>query len=72
MAFSPGEEEDVLRKLELCLQEVRLWMSQNLLKLNDEKTDFIILGSQHNLKKASTSHITIGNAQIQPAASGKT
>ena len=53
------------------MQEVRLWMAQNVLKLNDEKTDFITLGSKDNLKKASTSEITIGNAQIQAAESVK-
>ena len=46
-------------------------MAANCLKLNDEKTDFIILGSNSNLHKCTTDHITTGNANIQATESVK-
>ena len=38
-------------KLNSCLQDVQEWMSSSMLKLNPEKTKFIIFGSHAQLKK---------------------
>jgi len=71
-SFPPGmSEAESFQKLETCLEEVRLWMANNFLKLNDDKTDFIIMGSKHNLQKVSTTHIKLGNSQIRPNESVK-
>ena len=70
--FPPGEgEAEAFKRLEVCLEEVRLWMANNYLKLNDEKTDFMILGSRHSLKKITTNSISIGESKIQPKQSVK-
>ena len=68
MSFPPHSEQEALTRLESCLQEVRLWMAANYLKLNDSKTDFLILGSSHNLKSVKTTHIRIGD-ELVPASS---
>ena len=39
-------------------------MAQNWLKLNDDKTDFIIIGSPYNLKKVVTEYIVVGDHKI--------
>ena len=39
-------------------------MAQNWLKLNDDKTEFIIIGSPCNLKKAVTEYIVVGDHKI--------
>ena len=67
LAFDPSDEQNALSRLESCIQEVRLWMAQNSLKLNDSKTEFIVMGSKHGLKDTSTSHITIGDSAIEAA-----
>jgi hypothetical protein len=69
VSFPPGHEAEILRKLEACINDVRIWMARNYLKLNNEKTDFIVLGSRHSLNKCSTTHISIGDAQVQPSES---
>ena len=33
-----GDKDRCLEKLETCIQDIRVWMRTNLLKLNDEKT----------------------------------
>ena len=43
------------------------WMSSNFLKLNDDKTEFIILGSKHQIAKFPTLHLSIGTSQICPS-----
>ena len=39
-------------------------MAQNWLKLNDDKTEFIIIGSPCNLKKVVTEYIVVGDHKI--------
>ena len=45
-------------KLNSCLQDVQEWMLSSMLKLNPEKTDFIIFGSHAQLKKLD-SHLPV-------------
>ena len=50
-----------MRRLEECIAEVKLWMANNFLKLNDEKTEFIVLGSKYDLAKLSEQVVNVGN-----------
>ena len=50
-SFTPGKnEQEVLNNLEQCIDGVRKWMANNFLKLNDDKSEFIVLGTKSNLK----------------------
>ena len=47
-------------------------MIENKLKINDDKTEFLIIASPHSHKKITTNHqLTVGNASINPSASAK-
>ena len=57
LSFSPtidGDKERCLRNLQNCIRDIRHWMKTNLLKLNDNKTEFIMFGSKINLQKQTT------------------
>ena len=72
VTFCPGiDEQEALATLEACLAEVRQWFASNSLRLNDQKTEFIIIGRTHNLQKVSTQEIAIGKDKIDPTASLK-
>ena len=67
--FAPAIEEDkeiCLTKLQNCIHDIRLWMRTNFLKLNDSKTEFIMVGSKQNLLKADADNtaVQIGNDNI--------
>ena len=69
-AFTPGEDElEVLGQMEQCISELRNWMSRNMLKLNDDKTEFIILGTDVSLKKVKIESIKVGNHEIKAVES---
>ena len=70
MSFDPSQSEtnNALRSLELCVEEVRNWMSENFLKFNDDKTEFIVFGSKQQLEKISVGHIRIGSSDISPSS----
>jgi len=57
-----------LKNLEHCIVDIRLWMTQNLLKLNDIKTNILYLASPHCVKSLDTS---MGASLITPNGSVK-
>ena len=50
------------QRLENCIDEIRLWMSKNCLKINDDKSDFIVIGSKQQRVKVVVTHIRVGDA----------
>ena len=69
LSFAPaieGDKETCLTNLQNCIQDIRLWMRTNLLKLNDSKMEFIMVGSKQNLLKADAKNtaVQIGNDNI--------
>ena len=54
--------------LELCINEIRQWMKSNFLKLNDEKTEFMLSGSHQQLSKINIDCIHIGDSSIASAS----
>ena len=68
LSFKPskaGDKENCIRRLEMCISEIREWMIVNKLKLNDDKTEFIIFGSRQQLSKMGEVSINIGRVQLQ-------
>ena len=69
MSFKPskaGSKEMCLHQLEGCISDITLWMANNMLKLNDEKTEFIIFWTCQQLAKISDISIKVGSMNIQP------
>jgi hypothetical protein len=70
IAFAPDDKEDVcIQNVEACVSEIRQWMAANYLKLNDDKTEFIVLGSRHSLSKVSSSSVQIGEICVNASSS---
>ena len=68
--FMLGETESiVLGKLQKCVSNLRTWMNAQILKLNDNKTEFIIFCSAHKWKKVKTTTIFIGEEHITASSS---
>ena len=54
-----------ITKLEACLKSVSQWMSNNFLKLNENKTEYMLIGSKRNLSKFSSDKIIVGNSEVK-------
>ena len=69
LSFKLGIEIDkecCMNNLQNCIAEIRVWMHTNLLKLNDEKTEFIMIGTRQQLARAGNVVIQIGDDMIHP------
>ena len=53
------DEKAVISDLELCTTRINEWMNVNRLKMNTDKTEFILLGSRYHLPKCETMSINI-------------
>ena len=51
----PKDASSMLQKLNSCLVDVQKWMSSSKLKLNPEKTEFIVFGSE--IQRSKLSHV---------------
>ena len=74
LGFKPtvqGDDRQCLDRLEHCISDIRAWMKLNLLKLNDDKTEFLLLGTKHNISLAGELEIKIGNDTITNSTSAK-
>ena len=48
-----GDWSDLSERLERCLSDIADWMSVNMLKLNQDKTELIIFAPKHQVKHFS-------------------
>ena len=51
MSFSSGNSAAALNGLQSCLVSVQSWMSTNKLKLNPDKTEFLLIGNERQRSK---------------------
>jgi len=58
-----------LNNSEHCFADIRLWMTQNLLKLNDNKTNIIYLASPYCVKFRKTPILQMSPSSITPNGS---
>ena len=74
MSFKPvnqTSQEEALHVIQNCVNDVRKWMLVNKLKINDSKTEFLIIGSKHQLSKITIDSIKIGDSEKRPVTSVK-
>ena len=62
-------QHSVKNDMESCISAVSKWMTQNKLKLNDEKTEFMIIGTKQQTSKIVYNDIRVGNEQITSRSS---
>ena len=55
-------------RLEKCCHDIRTWMRSNFLKLNDGKTEVLLIGSRQQLSKIALPGVTVGESLIVPAS----
>ena len=62
--IQPGGKDKILQSLGACISDIHLSMRTNLLKLNDDKTELIVLGTRQQLSKGGEVSIMKGNDTI--------
>ena len=68
LAFSPvvqGRDEAVLNAMGDCMHDLRNWMIEDRLMLNDDKTKLMLIGNRQQLQKVNLNGITVGDTVVE-------
>ena len=66
---APEQQSTAVTRLNTCIGDIRNWLANNMLKLNDDKTEVILLTSKHALKSHPNVAVTVGEEPVRPATS---
>ena len=59
------DEIEKIIGLEEHLQDVKIWMDLNRLKINDAKTEFLLCGSRQQIPRCITSSLRVNNMTVK-------
>ena len=61
LAFNPNDDSDqdaAIAAMEACLWDIRSWMINDKLMINDSKTEFMLVGTKTQLQKTKSATLT--------------
>ena len=70
-SFDPHDQSSItsaLNQLSSCITAIKSWMTLNMLKLNDEKTEFTVITSPHLSRLLPPISLSLGGQMIHPSA----
>jgi hypothetical protein len=67
ISFEMKDPKAALSKLNTCISDIRTWMISNKLKINDSKTEFLVITSPHMKPVLQDISICVGDSYISPS-----
>ena len=61
---NPDSIQETLKTLQTCSSDIKKWMTNNKLKLNDDKTEALLCGSKPNLDKIELDKVPVADSEI--------
>ena len=74
LSFKPDGSvtgQDAMKAMERCINDIRIWMLTDKLKLNEDKTEFMVIGTRHQLGKVSIGELSVGDSEVVPVSTAK-
>ena len=74
LSFKPdhtANETSALLAMQSCVVEIKKWLCNDKLLMNDGKTEFIIIGTKQQLAKVNIDNITIAETNVKPISVAK-
>ena len=59
--------QTAISQVETCIKDIKTWMTNNLLKLNDDQTELIIITTSETTSRQEDIVINIGDSPIAPS-----
>src|SRR5271156_2499648 len=67
-SFSVNDSSTSTKLISDCIADIRSWMQSNLLKLNESKTEVVMIGTKQQLSKVGNIEISVRNVNIRPCS----
>ena len=71
MIHSCISQSTAVEAMQNCIADIREWMLRDRLRLNDGKTEFIIIGTRQQLAKVTIDTLQVGESATTPASEVK-
>ena len=65
---SPTDQAEAVCAMDRCTSDLRKWMYQEKVKINNDKTEFLIIGSRQQLLKINPCNVRVGTIDIKPVS----
>ena len=59
-----ANESAAITAMQNCIDDVKKWMFANKLKLNDGKTEFLLIGTRQQLAKVNSRTLRVGEITV--------
>ncbi|XP_067654146.1 uncharacterized protein [Haliotis asinina] len=66
-SFHPSELNESLQRIADCTLDIKSWMTTNKLKLNDTKTEALLVGTRQELSKVDAVTLKVADTDICPS-----
>ena len=66
MKHSTANQTDAVVAMQRCISDIPTWMLTDKLKLNDDKTAFMLIGTKQQLSKVKIDSLTVGSIDVAP------
>ena len=63
--FQANHESERIAQLSQCTETIKVWMDENRLKMNSDKTEFIMVGSRQLLSKCETQNLLVNGTPVK-------
>ena len=63
-----SDQDPAIAAMEACLCDIRNWMINDKLMINDSKTELMLIGTKAQLQKTKCAALTIGESIISPSS----
>ena len=74
ISFKPRNQataENALQRLSACISDIKVWLNMNKLKLNDDKTEVLVIGRKKQIAKVSITSLRIGSSDVNITKSAR-
>ena len=68
-SLSQVDAERAVIQMEDCIEDIRRWMNSNKLKLNEDKTEVLVILPSRQSHKVTIDSLSIGGCNVQPSKS---
>ena len=62
--FDLSDSSIAVDKVNLCISDIKTWMIKNMLKINDSKTEILVLTSTFSKQQSKDLQINVGNTKL--------
>jgi len=68
LSFDLCDAQSAMARLTSCLVDIRAWMADNFLKINDDKTELLLIGNPKRVTKIQNFQLLVGDNAVKPSA----